>query len=156
MSAPDLIYMMMWPHCQVLEQSHQNGLCHVNMYIFGIYSPRPGILRTQALVILPSSPLYRMSHSYRSGHRRFRHSSKKNSERKKYNIIKKPSYSPCLHFSHWHCFSVLKVSIPIHLLSFNVSLPLKAFLESHADCLGTLKSRLAVLKAIPLGLELIF
>ena len=48
--------------------------------------------------------------------------------------------------------SVFKVSLPIELLSFNVCIPLEAFLDSPANSLATLKSRLVATKAIPQGL----
>ena len=48
--------------------------------------------------------------------------------------------------------SVFKVSIPIDLLSFEVSLPLVAFLEGQVKSLHTLQSRRATSNAIPIGL----
>ena len=97
--------------------------------------------------------LYRMSQTHRSGHRRFRLSSKKNAERKKYSL--KPSTLP-VSIPLSDAVSVFKVSLPIDLLSFNVSIPLEAFLDSPANSLGTLKSRLVAAKAIPPGLSLQF
>ena len=94
--------------------------------------------------------LYRMSQSHRSGHRRFRLSSKKNAE-----SSLKPSTLP-VSIPLSDAVSVFKVSLPIDLLLFNVSIPLEAFLDSPANSLDTLKSRLVAAKAIPPGLSLQF
>ena len=90
---------------------------------------------------------HRMSHLCRSGHRRFRLCSKKNSERKKYNKRNKPPTLPVSNDAD----SVLKISLPIELLSFSVSIPLEAFLDSPANSLTTLKSRLVAAKVISQG-----
>ena len=95
--------------------------------------------------------LYRMSHFHRTGHRRFRLSSKKNEERKKY--IQRHSTLP-VSIPLSDTVSVFKVSLPIDLLSFNVSLPLKAFLDLPANSLDILNTRLVAAKAIPPGLSL--
>lgn len=52
--------------------------------------------------------------------------------------------------------SVLKVSVPLDILSFEVSLPLSAYLESPARCLPTLQSRIAAAQILPQGLYFTF
>ena len=81
----------------------------------------------------------------------FRLSSKKNGERKKY--IQRHSTLP-VSIPLSDAVSVFKVSLPIDLLSFNVSLPLKAFLDLPANSLDILNMRLVAAKAIPPGLSL--
>lgn len=88
---------------------------------------------------------------YRSGHQRFRLSSKKNAERKKYN--QEPSSLP-VSIPLNNAISVFKVSSPIELLSFKVSIPRELFLDSPANSVDTLKSRLVAAEAIPDGLSL--
>ena len=52
--------------------------------------------------------------------------------------------------------SVLKVSVPLDILSFEVSLPLSAYLDSPARCLPTLQSRIAAAKILPQGVYFSF
>ena len=85
----------------------------------------------------------------RIGHRRLRLCSKKNAERKKFSL--KHSTLP-VSIPLSDAISVFKISLPIDLLSFNISLPVEAFLASPASSLDTLKARLAATEAIPPGL----
>ena len=87
----------------------------------------------------------------RIGHRRLRLCSKKNAERKKFSL--KHSTLP-VSIPLSDAISVFKISLPIDLLSFNISLPVEAFLASPASSLDTLKARLAAIytEAIPPGL----
>ena len=113
---------------------------------------RPSKSQFHSFVHMWSHPfLYRMSHFHRTGHQRFRLSSKKNAERKNYS--QRPSALP-VSIPLSDEISVHKVSLPINLLSFNVSLPLKASLDLPANSLETLQARLVAAKAIPQGLSL--
>ena len=113
---------------------------------------RPSKSQFHSFVHMWSHPfLYRMSHFHRTGHRRFRLSCKKNAERRKYS--QRPSTLP-VSIPLSDEISVYKVSLPINLLSFNVSLPLKAFLDLPANSLDSLQARLVAAKAIPQGLSL--
>ncbi len=49
--------------------------------------------------------------------------------------------------------SVLKVSVPLDLLSFEVSLPLSAFSESPTRTLSSLQSRIAAARILPDGMS---
>ena len=69
---------------------------------------------------------------------------RKNEMRKKYGFY--PVRIPL------KAISVLTVSVPLNVLSFEVSLPLSAYLESPARSLPTLQSRISAAKILPQGI----
>ena len=81
--------------------------------------------------------LFRMGKLRLSVHR-------KNEMRKKYGFY--PVRIPL------KAISVLTVSVPLNVLSFEVSLPLSAYLESPSRSLPTLQSRIAAAKILPQGI----
>ena len=84
--------------------------------------------------------LFRMGKLRLSVHR-------KNEMRKKYGFY--PVRIPL------KAISVLTVSVPLNVLSFEVSLPLSAYLESPSTSLPTLQSRIAAAKIFPQGMYFI-
>ena len=86
--------------------------------------------------------------AYRTGHRKFRLSHRKNQERKKFSEVTSLPVSIPLN----EAISVFKVSVPLDLLSYKVSLPLSAVTQSPVRSLATLHSRTKLTKALPAGM----
>lgn len=80
------------------------------------------------------------------GHRKLRLCSKKNYERRKYFpkklLVSVPRRAVC----------ILKVSLPLNLVSFRVSLPLSAYSDSPVASVDVLYDRMVHLKALPQGI----
>ena len=81
----------------------------------------------------------------RKGHRKLRLCSRKNYEKKKYFpkklLVSIPRRTVC----------VLKVSLPINLVSFRVSLPLSAYSDSPVKSVDILHNRMIHLRTVPQG-----
>ncbi len=86
---------------------------------------------------------------YRIGHRKFRLCTKKNAERKRSS---QKSFPLPVSIPLSDAVSVLRVSLPIELLSFGVSIPIEAFLDSLMKTPRTLRSRVTAVNAVPPGL----
>ena len=83
-----------------------------------------------------------------SGHRKFRLYHKKNSERKKYADRSLTVSTPIN-----DVISVFKVSLPLDLLSFHVTLSVSAVAEAPATSLQCLQARISSLEALPTGVR---
>ena len=90
--------------------------------------------------------------AYRTGHRKFRLSHRKNEERKKSSQVTSLEVSISLN----EALSIFKVSVPLDLLSYKVSLPLSAVTESPVRSLATLHSWTKLTKALPAGMPQMF
>ena len=88
--------------------------------------------------------------AYRTGHRKFRLSHRKNQERKKFSQLQVTSLPVSIPLNE--AISVFKVSVPLDLLAYKVSLPLSAVTESPVRSLATLHSRTKLTKALPAGM----
>ena len=89
--------------------------------------------------------------AYRTGHRKFRLSHRKNEERKKSSQVMSLEVSISLN----EAISIFKVSVPLDL-SYKVSLPLSAVTESPVRSLATLHSWTKLTKALPAGMPQMF
>jgi hypothetical protein len=85
----------------------------------------------------------------RTGHRWFRLSQWKNAERKKQQCSQVMSLPVSIPLSD--SISVLKVSVPLDLISYKVSIPLSAITETPVKSLATLRSRVKLTEALPPG-----
>ena len=81
----------------------------------------------------------------RKGHRKLRLCSKKHYEKKKYFPKTLPVSIPR------RTVCILKVSLPINLVSFRVSLPLSAYSDSPVKSVDILHNRMIHLRTVPQG-----